>query len=454
MSNELPPEPGDETLDRLLVMTADPPQLDPDARARLLARLQRSREVDLSPAATPGRPRAPELPMSVPPPNRFRPALGYALAVAATGLLVWSTTSLLLPDVTPDAPDQKDSLAELGEVRNDAARPRLVTLADGSTLILREGAAFSQLGPRRLELLRGEALLEVVPGSEPFSVTTTAGEVEVRGTKFLLRQDDTGLLASVLRGELRLVNPAGEATLQSGESANLAKGTAPVKRPAERLSHEVAWARDALADASDTHKAVRRGNLLGRFPTWNREWPLPVRSMDVDVHVEDGVARTTIDQTFFNHSDYQLEGVYSFPLPADAAISRLAMYVDGKLMEAGITERQEGREIYESIVYRRRDPALLEWMQGNEFRMRIFPLPARTEKRILLSYTQPLESLYGDYSVRVPIPELDLPVGTLRYRIHVKDKTLSVDSCCVELTTRDEGEFRIAEATLKNVPIG
>jgi hypothetical protein len=98
--------------------------------------------------------------------------------------------------------------------------------------------------------------------------------------------------------------------------------------------------------------------------------------MDVDVYIEDGVARTTIDQTFFNHTDYELEGVYSFPLPADAAIARLAMYVDGKLMEAGITERQEGREIYESIVYRRRDPALLEWMQGNEFRMRVFPLPA------------------------------------------------------------------------------
>jgi hypothetical protein len=100
MSNELPPEPGDETLDRLLVMTADPPQLDPDARARLLARLQRSRAVDLSPpAATPGRPRTPELPMSIPPPNRFRPALGYTLAVAATGLLVWSAASHLLPAV-------------------------------------------------------------------------------------------------------------------------------------------------------------------------------------------------------------------------------------------------------------------------------------------------------------------------------------------------------------------
>jgi hypothetical protein len=199
---------------------------------------------------------------------------------------------------------------------------------------------------------------------------------------------------------------------------------------------------------------VRRGNLLARFPTWPGEWPLPVRVMDVDVYIEDGVARTTIDQTFFNHTDYELEGVYSFPLPADAAIARLAMYVDGKLMEAGITERQEGRQIYESIVYRRRDPALLEWMQGNEFRMRVFPLPARTEKRILLSYTQPLTSLYGDYSVRVPIPELDLPAGTLRYRVHLKDRALKLDSCCVDFTVTDKGDERLAEATLNNVKLG
>ena len=462
------PEPGDDTVDRLLAMSSEPPQLAPDARDRLLARLQASRSAELPPAAT----RGPEAPMSTPPrtpPTPSKPAANtpanppppsrlripaYAVAVAASGLLVWSVTRDNLPDGTgPDAPVPQASLEDL---RNDQPRPRQVTLADGTTVLLRQGAALRQDGPRALHLLQGEALIEVAPdptGKTPFTITSAAGQVTVLGTKFLLREAAGELMAGVLRGELKLVG-AGEAVLQAGEVATMAPGAAPIKKPAERLSHEVAWARDALQDASEELKAVRRGNLVARFPTWPGEWPLPLRSMDVDVYVEDGVARTTIDQTFFNHTDYQLEGVYSFPLPADAAIARLAMYVDGKLMEAGITERQEGREIYESIVYRRRDPALLEWMQGNEFRMRVFPLPARTEKRILLSYTQPLAGLYGDYSVRVPIPELDLPVGTLRYRVHVKDRTLSVDSCCVDFTVHDEGDTRIAEATLKDVKIG
>ncbi|PIW02298.1 MAG: hypothetical protein COW42_02225, partial [Deltaproteobacteria bacterium CG17_big_fil_post_rev_8_21_14_2_50_63_7] len=43
-----------------------------------------------------------------------------------------------------------------------------------------------------------------------------------------------------------------------------------------------------------------------------------MRDLVVDVHLEDQVARVTFDQTFFNHTYQQLEGVYSFPLPADA----------------------------------------------------------------------------------------------------------------------------------------
>ncbi len=458
----LPPEPGDDTLDRLLAMSSQPPQLAPDARDRLLARLQASRTAELTPpAATRGTKDPMSTTAATPPPpappSRLR-VPGYALALAASGLLVWGATSIDLSGETgPEGHAPKDSLADAADLRNDDARPRLVTLADGTTVLLRQGAALRQDGPRALHLLQGEALLEVAPDpahKTPFTITSAAGQVSVLGTKFVLREAAGELMAGVLRGELKLVGGGGEALLQAGEVANMSAGAAPIKRPAERLSHEVAWARDALQDASDELKAVRRGNLIARFPTWPGEWPLPLRSMDVDVYIEDGVARTTIDQTFFNHTDYQLEGVYSFPLPADAAIARLAMYVDGKLMEAGITERQEGREIYESIVYRRRDPALLEWMQGNEFRMRVFPLPGRTEKRILLSYTQPLAGLYGDYSVRVPIPELDLPVGTLRYRVHVKDRTLSVDSCCVDFTISDHGDERIAEATMKDVAIG
>src|SRR5215469_4705468 len=49
-----------------------------------------------------------------------------------------------------------------------------------------------------------------------------------------------------------------------------------------------------------------------------------------------------------------------------------------------------------------KDPALLEWVDGSTFKMRVFPLEARQEKRIILSYTQRLLSLYGQLQYRFP----------------------------------------------------
>jgi hypothetical protein len=133
-----------------------------------------------------------------------------------------------------------------------------------------------------------------------------------------------------------------------------------------------------------------------------QEAPLSLRKYHIDVHLEDGFARTTIDQTYFNHELRQLEGTFYFPLPADASLSRLAMYVDGNLMEGGMAERDYARQVFETIVARRKDPALLEWVDGTTFRMRVFPLEARQEKRIILSYTQRLPVLYGRMEYRFP----------------------------------------------------
>src|SRR5262249_6115339 len=99
---------------------------------------------------------------------------------------------------------------------------------------------------------------------------------------------------------------------------------------------------------------------------------------------------------------FRLEGTFFFPLPADASLSRLAMYVDGKLMEGGMAEREHAREVYERILRSQRDPALLEGVDGTTFKMRVFPLEPRQEKRIILSYAQRLPVLYDRTSYRFP----------------------------------------------------
>src|SRR6185369_16359701 len=112
---------------------------------------------------------------------------------------------------------------------------------------------------------------------------------------------------------------------------------------------------------------------------------------------------------------------FHFPLPADASLSRLAMYVDGTRREGGMVERDRGRAIYEDIVRSMRDPALLEWVDGTTFRMRVFPLEGRQEKRIVLSYAQRLPSLYGRTQYRFPAGHSLQLVRDWSFHARVKD---------------------------------
>ncbi len=347
--------------------------------------------------------------------RRWSP-VGLGLAFAACLALLWGIPRLMR---TPNANAPGDSIARH---HNDGARPQAITLTDGSVAWLRSGATLEVLEARRVHL-EGEALLRVVDNRDPFTVETQHGNAIARG-EVLFKVGSKSTVIAVARGHARLVGDA-KAELRSGETVTLRGAETPTIRAARRLTHLLAWAQPLYKDTTSASGPARRGNLLARDPAvmaWTtHEWPLPMRKLDVDVVIENGVARTTIDQTFYNPTYRTLEGVYSFPLPSGAAISRLAMYVDGTLMEGGIVERQRGREIYESIVYRRRDPALLEQMAGNEFRIRVFPLPGHQEKRLFLSYVEPLAGLYGAETLRVPLPELDQAVASVNVKIHLHD---------------------------------
>ncbi len=117
---------------------------------------------------------------------------------------------------------------------------------------------------------------------------------------------------------------------------------------------------------------------------------MAVKYHHVEVSIEDQVATTQIDQVFVNESSYQLEGTYVFPLPEDASISSFAMYVDGQRLDGEVLDREQARRIYEDIVRKRRDPALLEYVGRSAFRARIFPIPPHSEKRVQLEYSQVL----------------------------------------------------------------
>jgi len=122
---------------------------------------------------------------------------------------------------------------------------------------------------------------------------------------------------------------------------------------------------------------------------------LAVKYHRVRVTIEDQVAETDIDQVFLNDSAYDLEGTYIFPLPEEGAISDFAMFVDGERLMGKMLDKDEARRIYEGIVRRRRDPALLEYIGRNAFQASIYPISAWGEKRVQLRYSEVLRGERG-----------------------------------------------------------
>ncbi len=126
---------------------------------------------------------------------------------------------------------------------------------------------------------------------------------------------------------------------------------------------------------------------------------LAIISHTVNVEITDNVAKTKVTQVFYNRESRQLEATYLFPLPKGANVTDFAMFMNGKRVRGEVLERREARRIYEDIVRRLRDPALLEYFDGKVFKVSIFPIPARGKQKIEIQFAQvlPIDSGIAHY---------------------------------------------------------
>lgn len=156
----------------------------------------------------------------------------------------------------------------------------------------------------------------------------------------------------------------------------------------------------------------------GFVPIAREEAPLSLTTADgtglklVSVKAQavlDGpLAFTQLHLVFDNPEDRVVEGRFEITMPDGAAISRFAMKIGDRWQEAEVVERQAAQRAYEDFLHRKQDPALLEKEAGNEFHARIFPIPAKGRKDILISYSQELESSTTPYVLPLAgLPKMD-----------------------------------------------
>lgn len=204
-------------------------------------------------------------------------------------------------------------------------------------------------------------------------------------------------------------------------------GAAPAKKQAARAD-------DAPKPVLPRVEAAPRAAKVLVMGEDGRYQPLKARAVRVVTYIQGSRARTVVDHLFENDSGRSLEGTFYYPLPGGATVAGFALYsgavaVDtpslfqssdllpplgdasaeserlaaaappaargakrswGDIQEARVVEQKRAREVYEDVVRRNVDPALLEWSGASTFSARVFPLPPKSLKRVVIAYEQTL----------------------------------------------------------------
>src|SRR5512141_163966 len=110
------------------------------------------------------------------------------------------------------------------------------------------------------------------------------------------------------------------------------------------------------------------------------------QSSDVRADLTDRVLRYEVTETFVNRGSGIGEADYIFPLPKGAAFQDLKLEINGEMVTGETMSADRARGIYEEIVRRQRDPALLEWMGYGLLRARIFPIAPGEQKKVVVRF--------------------------------------------------------------------
>lgn len=172
--------------------------------------------------------------------------------------------------------------------------------------------------------------------------------------------------------------------------------------------------------------AVAAGSRGLSLAPWFDAGVRRVRS-EVSVAVDGStrVARFEVQEEFRNNSGRVLEGDYLYPIPRGAVFTNLSLFIGETEVKGEMLRADQARQIYEEIVRKRKDPALIELVGDGVVRARVFPIEPGDTRKIILRYTQMLPregdlvrlsyprtvgviALHGDSGVVTPRP----PDGT------------------------------------------
>jgi len=134
-------------------------------------------------------------------------------------------------------------------------------------------------------------------------------------------------------------------------------------------------------------------------------------SSTVRTRLEGRIARVEVEEQFRNAGGGMAEGSYLYPMPAGAVFTDFSLWMGENQVRGEMMNADQARGIYEEIVRRVRDPALLTLEGHGMIRARVFPIPPGETRKVVLRYTQVLDRAGDALRLRYTIGDRAFAAG-------------------------------------------
>ncbi len=182
---------------------------------------------------------------------------------------------------------------------------------------------------------------------------------------------------------------------------------------AELLKRRASWAwhlvvlaiicsQPGIASASNvTPGAMQTGSLLLRMQSGYVSATL--LNTDVNITVNGLVARVSVMQEFQNAGHEWAEGIYVFPLPDEAAVDHMRLYIGDRFIEGEIREKEQARKEYEQAKQAGKKTSLVEQQRANLFTTSVANIAPGETVIVEIEYLEDLVFDEGTFSLRFPM---------------------------------------------------
>lgn len=138
-------------------------------------------------------------------------------------------------------------------------------------------------------------------------------------------------------------------------------------------------------------------------PVGSHREPIRLESHSLRVVINNGFARSEVEQVFYNPNSLDLEAIYQAPVPERGALSELTIWAGDRILQGEVVAKEEADRIYREERSQGNEVAKADRDGYQDFEFAVYPVPAQGRARMRYVYYEPLtiESGVGRYAYRL-----------------------------------------------------